>query len=399
MVRFHEVAQSQAEQKVSEQVDAEESCIIYGLWAVKSTSYRFLFFHRLKSLMTGFSFLININLTVLFSGAKTRWKSVKHKAKYQKMLDPNTNTTKIGPVRVSFTLEFLIGRGCQGTCVYYGLHDDGSEVALKRILAHIYEGSEKEIAKLVDLKTSDHIVNYRGIVSDTTFLYVILDLCEETLADYVKAHDREFLERRGPVIIREILTGLQALHTGDKIVLHRDLKPQNILVDLEGRMRLADFGVSRILEQDESTQSTDPHGTLGWVAVESIKVNEDGRVKFNRKSDIQVVGMVCFYVLTKGEHPFGSKDERHSNIKNGSPVNLEKLSDPIAKRFISWLISHQIEDRPYADQALADPYLQLRSGNEKDLQNIFICKGWPGRDLLLTCRLFTIEMIHRVLKN
>ena len=294
---------------------------------------------------------------------------MKHKTKLQKLLDPKTNTTKVGPVRVSFSREFLVGNGCQGTSVYIGLHDDGSEVAVKRILADVYESSVKsvevEIANLVDLKTSDHIVNYRDFISGDPFCYVILDLCEETLADYVKSHSKQFLERRGRIIIKEILTGLHALHNGVKKVLHRDLKPRNILVDHEGRMRLADFGVIRILDHEATSLHTDPEGTLGWIAAESIKRREGGKVTFKRKSDVQVAGMICFYILTKGEHPFGAVDERMLNIKNGNPVNMPKLSDPNARRFVSWLISHKIEDRPYVEEALADDYLQVPPGKEK----------------------------------
>ena len=305
---------------------------------------------------------------------KTRRKSIKHKAKFQKMLDPKTNTRKVGPVRVSFSPEFSVGKGCMGTSVYIGLHDDGSEVAVKRILADVYESSVKsvevEIANLVDLKTSDHIVNYRDFISGDPFSYVILDLCEETLADYVWTHSKQFLERRGPIIIKEILTGLHALHNGVKKVLHRDLKPRNILVDHEGRMRLADFGVSTILDNETTSLHTDTKGTLGWIAAESIKEREDGKVTFKKKSDVQVVGMICFYILTKGEHPFGAVHERMLNIKNGNPVNMQKLSDPNARRFVSWLISHKIEDRPYVEQALEDDYLQVPPGKEKMLCHV-----------------------------
>ena len=290
-------------------------------------------------------------------------------------MDPKTITTKVGPVRVSFSREFLVGKGCRGTLVYVGLHDDGSEVAVKRMLADVYQRSVKSNEKtgnLADLKTSDHIVNYRSFIHETgnPFCYVILDLCEETLADYVRTHSKQFLERRGPIIIKEILTGLHALHNGVKKVLHRDLKPRNILVDHEGRMRLADFGVSRILDSGVSSLYSGSEGTFGWIAAESIEGREDGKVTFKRKSDVQVAGMICFYILTKGEHPFGAVRERMLNIKNGNPVNMQKLSDPNARRFVSWLISHKIEDRPYVKQALEDDYLQVPPGKEKMLCHV-----------------------------
>ena len=283
-----------------------------------------------------------------------------HKAKIQKLRNLKVNVIKVGPVSVCFDNEFLIGRGGNGTTVYVGLHDDGSEVALKRILTHILKEDEVTVGNLVQLKKSNNIVNYREFISGNPFSYVILDLCAETLADYIERLSKEELERRGPEIIWEILAGLSALHCGEKKVLHRDLKPLNILVDTAGHMRLADLGLSRMLDGSESTVSSGSKGTPGWIAAESIAKVKGEKVKFKRKSDIQVVGMICFYILTKGEHPFGGRNDRVANIAKGDPVYLDNLSDSNAKRFVSWLISHDINKRPYVEEALRAPYLRLR---------------------------------------
>ena len=288
-------------------------------------------------------------------------KSKKHEAKIQKLRNLMPNVQKIGPVSVCFNKEFLIGTGCDGTTVYVGLHDDGSDVAVKRILTHILKEDEVTIGNLVQLKKSNNVVNYREFISGNPFSYVILDLCEETLADYIERLSKEELERRGPEMIREILAGLSALHCGKKKVLHRDLKPLNILVDTAGHIRLADFGVSRMLDENETTVDSGAKGSPGWIAAESIAKVKGEKVKFKRKSDIQVVGMICFYVLTKGEHSFGGRNDRIPNIAKGDPVYLDKLSDSNAKRFVSWLINHDINKRPYVEEALRDPYLRLRS--------------------------------------
>ena len=289
-------------------------------------------------------------------------KSKKHKAKIQKLrnLNTNGNVEKIGPVSVSFDDELKIGTGSHGTSVYVGLHDDGSEVAVKRILTETLKEDEMIIGNLSELKKSNNIVNYREVIFGDTFSYVILDLCEETLADYIERLSEEDLELRGPEIIREILAGLSALHCGETIVLHRDLKPWNILVDTAGHMRLADFGLSRMLDGSETSVNTGPKGTPGWIAAESIAKVKGETVKFKKKSDMQVVGMICFYILTKGEHPFGDRIHRLANIDKGDPVYLDKLSNSNAKRFVSWLISHDINERPYVEEALNDPYLRRR---------------------------------------
>ncbi|XP_028395457.1 serine/threonine-protein kinase 24-like [Dendronephthya gigantea] len=284
-------------------------------------------------------------------------RSVNHREKIQMLKTMNSNMLeKTETPMQAFVAknQFKIGDG-GFSCVFVGLMKDGSEVAVKRILVQNEDETgenEKEIMNLIETK-SPFIVKYRHFHRDDTFMYLIVDLCEETLRELVHACSIEHLQEQGPRLIREILSGLEFLH--GKGILHRDLKPSNVLVDIEGRMKLADFGISRVLNEEETTVATDAKGTRGWMppeVIEAIVKKEKGR--FKRKSDIHVAGMIAFYVLTKGEHPFGSELDRMKNISEDNPVNLEKLGDREARRFVSWLINHKIDDRPYAHEALRD---------------------------------------------
>ncbi len=69
---------------------------------------------------------------------------------------------------------------------------------------------------------------------------------------------------------------------------------------------------------------------------------------------------MAFYIVTKGEHPFGEKRYRLDNLLEGKPVGLNSLKDPAAKDFISWMLSHDPKDRPSAEEALKHPYLQSK---------------------------------------
>ena len=245
-----------------------------------------------------------------------------------------------------------------GTSVYLGILEDGSEVAVKRMLIESCEDAaenERKILTLINTKKSPFIVNYRHFLKDNTFIYLIVDLCEQTLVEYVRS--QSFLQITARRMIKEILTGLKFLH--DQGILHRDLKPSNVLVDVDGHMRLADFGISRVLNEDETTLHTDAKGTEGWMAAEVIEdIDKVGKGRFKRKSDIQPAGMIAFFILTKGEHPFGSTlYDRMTNIVNGNPVNLNNLDDLDALQFVSRLICHKIHDRPYAREALLLPFL------------------------------------------
>ena len=300
--------------------------------------------------------------------------------------------TKIGQYSVCLKPEFVIGRGSDGTTVYIGLSDDGIEVAVKSLLldrCNQLGSNEKEILNSPMVRREQHIVNYRFYTEevDDVYAYLVLDLCEKNLQEYVLSDERskELLQSKGPTFVRHILHGLKALHCGNPVILHRDLKPSNIFVNVEGEMVLADFGLSRKLRDEETTHRSDQRGTQGWIAVESLSTENDGdclcieesKVRYKKQSDIQVAGMVIFYILTKGEHPYGTSHFRTSNLAQGKAVNLNKLDDPLAKDLIDWMLQYDLRARPSVEECLQHPYLMstgekfhfvTRVGNEREIK-------------------------------
>ena len=271
--------------------------------------------------------------------------------------------------------SLLLGKGCMGTTVYVGILEDETEVAVKRMVTATCEDTaqnEIEILRLINTKKSPFIVSYRKFLKQDAFIYLILDLCEETLEEHVRSRSIEYLEKHGPRMIKEILSGLEFLH--QQGIVHRDLKPSNVLVDNEDKMRLADFGLSRVLSDDETTVQTEGKGTEGWMPAEVIETRNQGIVgRFKRKSDIQAAGMIAFFILSKGKHPFGvSMYQRMTNILNGNPVNLDNLDNLDARRFVSWLISHDLSDRPYAHEALTHAFMVQAKDNETNTRPILI---------------------------
>ena len=225
--------------------------------------------------------------------------SVIHRDKFQKLIQYGQNQSKriqeINNVRVYFSEEFLVGKGSDGTRVYVGLGRDGYERAVKRIQKDILCSAEQEkkILNENNALESNHVVKYRylDIESDQDWVYLIMELCEETLKDYVECSSPDNWSQVTRHIIRQILKGLADLHSQPKCILHRDLKPSNILRNVENKWLIADFDISRILTQDESTYRSKERGTKFWKAVESCSFKDKlngAEVPYKRESDIQV---------------------------------------------------------------------------------------------------------------
>ncbi|KAL1278739.1 hypothetical protein QQF64_025412 [Cirrhinus molitorella] len=279
--------------------------------------------------------------------------SIKYRSKLEE-LRKDSGLKKVGNLYFSRSNNYIIGSGGSGT-VYLGLKEDGTEVAIKRITKDQQKSKdfENELKHLRDLNLeSKNIVRYVDLAEDEDFYYLALQLCEYDMEEYMEnlrqeeQKDKDTALRR---IVKEILLGLQVLHRAG--VIHRDIKPGNVLIDSGKNARLADFGLSRKLEEGRSTVHTARAGTLGWEATEIL--NQDTGYKIS--SDIQVAGMLVYYILSDGKHPFGDIKDREENIKKGQH-SLEDLQDIVAKDLIEWMINIEPAERLTIDEVLRHPY-------------------------------------------
>uniref|UniRef100_A0A673KWG1 Probable serine/threonine-protein kinase irlB n=2 Tax=Sinocyclocheilus rhinocerous TaxID=307959 RepID=A0A673KWG1_9TELE len=279
-----------------------------------------------------------------------RWRS-----KLEKLanIDPS-RTYRLGNLTLVLSDEFQIAKGSDGTQVFLGLRDDGTEVAVKRMNRFNYQvlRNEEEFLRLPELD-SPSIVRYVDFAEDTHFGYLVLHLCEYTLEEYIQDHLPDESAERSLVLkklVKEVLCSLQVLHDQKTKVLHRDIKPQNVLIDIHGKARLADFGISRRLKQSETTLRTSIAGTRSWKAKETI--DEEVNTGYKRSSDIQVAGMLVYYILSRGQHPFGKGAACEYNILRGR-YSLEHLDDEVGKDLVEWMIHENPNNRPTVEQTLA----------------------------------------------
>jgi predicted Ser/Thr protein kinase len=205
-------------------------------------------------------------------------------------------------------LEILerVGEGGMGV-VYRARHRQlGREVALK-ILAPGAEQDERFADRFLAEARALARLDHPGIVR---------------VFDFGRAQGRWFLSmefvpgtnlramlRAGPIepraalaIVRELCDALQYAH--DEGIVHRDIKPENVLVDSKGRVRLADFGLAKLLETRESgprlTAASAVMGTPHYMAPEQARSSAD----VDHRADIYSLGVV-FYEMLTGELPLG----------------------------------------------------------------------------------------------
>ena len=126
--------------------------------------------------------------------------------------------------------------------------------------------------------------------------YIVFEYCDgETLKQRIDRQGGLPLDESAAYAI-EVGRGLAAAHA--RRLVHRDVKPQNVLIDSEGRAKVTDFGIARELEQDGLTKTGRVLGTTDYVSPEQAMGQQ-----VDARSDIYSLGIVLFEMLT-GEVPF-----------------------------------------------------------------------------------------------
>ncbi|MFN8580662.1 MAG: serine/threonine-protein kinase [Gemmatimonadaceae bacterium] len=253
-----------------------------------------------------------------------------------------------------YTIIREIGRG--GYSAVYAARDEvvRSLVAIKLLvpppaIADITRERMRREVQVVRQLTHPHIVPVHDFVDDGERSFIVMRLIDgETVADAVKRH--------GPLpvdtvlrIVRGIASALASAHRIG--VLHRDVKPQNILLDQEGTPLLADFGSAHVATATTLTRTGTIIGTVGYLAP---NVAAGGRA--DARDDLYALGMTAVFALTgqlPGRGPRGSVIDRATGT--GVRCGAERPDlPPWFEEVIASLTAPDPRDRvPTCDRLLA----------------------------------------------
>ncbi|KQK22412.1 LRR receptor-like serine/threonine-protein kinase FEI 1 [Brachypodium distachyon] len=196
--------------------------------------------------------------------------------------------------------ENIIGAGGFGT-VYKLAMDDGNVFALKRIVK-TNEGRDRFFDRELEILGSvkhRYLVNLRGYCNSPSSKLLIYDYLPGGSLDEVLHEKSEQLDWDARInIILGAAKGLAYLHHDcSPRIIHRDIKSSNILLDSNFEARVSDFGLAKLLEDEESHITTIVAGTFGYLAPEYM---QSGRA--TEKTDVYSFGVLVLEILS-GKRP------------------------------------------------------------------------------------------------
>ncbi|CAG9860765.1 unnamed protein product [Phyllotreta striolata] len=251
----------------------------------------------------------------------------------------------------NYTYEALnsIGRGAYGTVYRAKDKKTGTDVALKKVYVPLNENGVpvnmlREITLLRQLNASDHPnivrlldVCYGQQVEKELLMYLVFEFVEQDLATYIEKNPKGFSTDHIRNLSREILNGVDFLH-GNRVV-HRDLKPQNLLVTSDGHIKLADFGLARTY--DCSMKLTSVVVTLWYRAPEVLL-----GLTYATPVDIWSIGCIIYELFSLKPLFCGTTEgDQLSKIFRiiGKPLEEEWPEETVSIKWSSFDVINQVK--------------------------------------------------------
>lgn len=257
-----------------------------------------------------------------------------------------------------YTMGAMIGEG--GMSRVYKAHDmnTGKPVAVK-VLREEYKEDEVFVrrfereAQAASRMSHPNIANLLDVGREEDGMhYLVIEYVQgKTLKQYIQENGAIRPEMAAQVIIR-VLAALSHAHQNG--VIHRDIKPQNILIDKEGAVKVSDFGIARVANTQTMSQDSDiVMGSVYYFSPEQAKGAE-----VDEKSDIYSVG-VMFYEMLTGRVPFTGDTPVAIAMKHlrEPPVPPSEVNPGVSKA-MEYVVMQALAKRPKARYATAADMLR-----------------------------------------
>ena len=268
-----------------------------------------------------------------------------------------------------YQIRGVLGQGAMGL-VYDGLDPKlNRRVAIKTILTRKLSPDaarmatvrfEREVRAVARLN-HPNVVQVYDFNSEGDLAYIVMEFVQgKELKDYLDANERFDLKRIFR-LMAELLGALDFAHEAG--IVHRDVKPANVMLAADGHAKLTDFGVARFTEPDASqidmTRAGQLIGTPSYMSPEQIQ----GQT-IDRRSDIFSAGILLYQLLTWKKPFSGSQWELAKKIIEDDPVWPSKLVEipPEIDRVVARAMAKQPERRYQTARKFAEALQRVAEG-------------------------------------
>ena len=231
------------------------------------------------------------------------------------------------------------------------------------------EKMKSEIAIQSSLHHPNIVQSYHSF-EDALNYYIILEYCPgRSVRDIIKKQKR-ISEPEVSRMLKDVIEGVLYLH--DNRIIHRDLKLENFLIGADGKIKIADFGLSAKLDYDDQKKFT-VCGTPNYLSPEILTSASKGH---SYEVDIWAIGVCAFAMLT-GHPPFESnrKNLTYEYIRNCQyrfPSDIPLSHE--ARDFIKSILQIRPERRPNAQDLMVHPFITGEKEEPVNMKAILFSK-------------------------